>query len=290
MTAIWWAGVPPVELAVTCAGQTHRLRWTHGELDTPDHADPSGERALAALGGQPHRCIEIIDAWARHADDLDMLLLASRGPSDPILTTDHDNAGPRGGMSFAGGGARIRSGPRHVAAARASMITTRSQRWIASFARSGAVPAPLPLDGGDEVTTLLTLGSGLPHRLVATVAATWAARLEQGDDRAQAAMPALHAALYGRAVAAARVWLDDADLDADATMCPPDAQATATRELGRVRLALPFSWLTDVWARGLATVAGRFCLAATLAGPDRWTLSTIGPDFGPPQTVIIDAS
>jgi len=292
MTPAWWVGVPPAELPVDCGGQTHHLHWSDGALDAVDHTDVSGERTLAALGGQSHRCIEIVDAWARHTDDLDVLLLGSRGLSDPLPTTGNDTTRRRGGMSFASstaGAARVGRWSQFAGVSRA-MIGSASGRGVASYSRSGAGMVPAQTDSGEDVAMLVTLGAGMPHRLVATVAASWAERLERGDDRVREAMAALQAALYGRAIAAARVWLGDAYLDVDAVMCPPEAQPAAARELGRARLSLPFSWLTNVWARGFATVAGRFCLAAALDGPDRWRLSTIAPDFGPAHTVIIDVS
>jgi hypothetical protein len=290
MTPAWWVGVPPAELPVDCGGQTHHLHWSDGALDAVDHTDASGERTLAALGGQSHRCIEIVDAWARHADDLDVLLLGSRGPNDPLPTNGNDTTRRRGRMSFASStaGARVRRSQSAVVSR--AMTGSASGRGVASYSRSGAGPVAAPTDSGEEVAMLLTLGAGFPHRLVATVTASWAQRLERGDDRVRVAMAALQAAFYGRALAAARAWLGDADLDLDAVMCPPEAEPAAVRELGRARLSLPFSWLTDVWARGFTTVAGRFCLAAAVDGPGRWRLSTIAPDFGSAHTIIIDAS
>ena len=44
-------------------------------------------------------------------------------------------------------------------------------------------------------------------------------------------------------------------------------------------VALPFAWLTEVWARGFATVFGRFCLAAHTEDGIRWTLDTLESDL-----------
>ncbi len=79
----WWAGLPATQLSIDCAGATHRLRWADGELLTLDHTDPAGERTLAALGGAPLPCIDLLDAWTRHSDDIDVLLLASAGRRTP---------------------------------------------------------------------------------------------------------------------------------------------------------------------------------------------------------------
>jgi hypothetical protein len=56
---------------------------------------------------------------------------------------------------------------------------------------------------------------------------------------------------------------------------------------GRVRVELPFGWVVDVWAQGLATVWGRFCLSAITDDARSWTLTTVGPGFGPPSVVTL---
>jgi hypothetical protein len=58
----------------------------------------------------------------------------------------------------------------------------------------------------DALATLLSLGGPMQARLTATVAAAWRDRLRDGAApadaaAAEAARPALHAALYGRVVA-----------------------------------------------------------------------------------------
>jgi hypothetical protein len=45
-----------------------------------------------------------------------------------------------------------------------------------------------------------------------------------------------------------------------------------------VRAALPFSWLVDVWARGLTTLLGRFTLAARVED-GTYVLSALTPDL-----------
>jgi hypothetical protein len=58
----WWLGQADAEAGVECGGAMHRLRRHAGELQAPDHDDIEGERALAALGGEGCRCVEIVDA------------------------------------------------------------------------------------------------------------------------------------------------------------------------------------------------------------------------------------
>jgi hypothetical protein len=276
----WWRGIASSEITVDCEGGSHRLRWSDGELTALDHADPAGERALAALGGEPIACIDVLDRWARHSDDLDVLVLASRGPADPLRKTDN----PPGGMRF--------MNPTAYRAMLSANAVPGTTTYSASYR-----PMSAPVD---ELGGLLKLGSGLPDRLVATIIAAWTDRLG-----AQPVPAALHAAMYGRLTAALRSWLGEDSLDVELTLLPPGGQPRALRERDEVLIELPFSWLSQVWARGFAVVAGRFCLAAmqkpaspNAKAPDAqapnadraWTLTTIAPDFGEPAPVTIDLS
>lgn len=247
MTAPWWDGLPPAATTVECSGRRHRLRWRDGELSAADHEDVAGERTLAALAGQRYHCIDLLDAWQRHRADLDVLVLAGRGPGDVLRWSPDDPA-----LSVRG----------------PAVITPETE---------------LPL--------LLTLGGGLPDRLVATVIAERARRLpdepgesdEPGDD-ADARLPA---ALYGRAAAAVRAWLGQPDLSVDVEMIGATSPPSLCADGERLRLDLPFAWLGDVWARDLATIMGRFTLSATGIGNGQWSLLTVGPGEEHPRTITI---
>jgi hypothetical protein len=146
---------------------------------------------------------------------------------------------------------------------------------------------------GGALATLLGLGGPMQARLTATVAAAWRERLRDGAAPADAAAgaaarPALHAALYGRVVAALRAWTGQPDLRVTLTMIPEADRPVLARDGDGVTAELPFGWISDVWARGLSTCWDRFCLAAAPAG-DGWVLSTVGPDLGPPAPVTISA-
>jgi len=323
VTPSWWTGLPPLEETIPCGDADHRIRWSAGELATPDHDDPDGERTLAALGGQATPCIEVLDAWQRHREDLDVLLLASRGAADPLdgpfSAARGGPAGPTaparpvapmavrpgplpagwfglGGTGVAGratGGVVYGSGPGPsfpspvpIHGAPPNRVAFASS---ASFAGSGGsyssgltyyAPGPGPAQPGDPLLLLLGLPGGLPHRLVATVIATWTQRITDGDPRVAEALPALHAALYGRALAAIRGWLGGGPV-LDVRLA---AEPAAVRQVdGVIGVELPFSWLRDVWARGFATLAGRFCLTAQPGPPNDWIFTAVAPDFGQPQ-------
>ena len=67
-----------------CGRGTHAFRWEAGSLRLPEHPDAEGELALAALGGEKARCIELAQAWGRHTEDLSVLAIGPRGPADQI--------------------------------------------------------------------------------------------------------------------------------------------------------------------------------------------------------------
>lgn len=292
----WWAGLAAAETRLDCGGQPHRLRWSAGELTTPDHTeDLAGEQILSALGGQSYPCLDVLDLWAGHAADLRVLILASRGPADPLATW----AAPQSGWT--GYTARGGFGGRRGRPAGSFAMLTHGQ----------------PDDPDDGLPRLIGLGGLLPDRLAATVIATWAERLRGpagggltppragadgagaagadvaggvGADVLAAARPALHAALYGRAVTALRSWTGRRDLAVALTMIPEDQPPRVARDGEGIAAELPFGWLADVWSRGLATCWGRFCLAAApQPSGDGWLLSTVGPELASPRPVTLSA-
>jgi hypothetical protein len=131
---------------------------------------------------------------------------------------------------------------------------------------------------------LLDLGGPVQDRLAATVAAAWRDPLRDGLARREQA--ALHAALYGRATAALRGWTRQPDLTVELTMISEDEPPALRRDPDGMNVRLPFGWIVDVWARGLLTVSGRFCLRAAPAEAG-WILSTVGPELGPPALVAV---
>src|SRR5580692_12088380 len=83
-TGAWFTCLPSCETQVPCGTGRHTVRWAAGSLDLPSHPDAEGEMVLAALGGDKARCVEVAQAWARHADDLSVLAIGPRGPADQI--------------------------------------------------------------------------------------------------------------------------------------------------------------------------------------------------------------
>ena len=256
----WWTGLPDAETQVGCGGEMHTLRWHAGDLHAVDHEDVEGERALAALGGERCTCVDVLVAWARHADDLRVLTLSSRGAGDQLAVQVDWSGSKRGGRR--GGFA----------------ISGRSSGWTA-YGPGGPGISGWE-DAEDELVPLLGLGGGLADRLVASVAAAWA-RTDRPDEEVTAARARLTAALYGRVVPAMRAWLGEPNLDVDFEMTDQDGQWSVRRlDDGRIRAELPFAWLSEVWCRGVGSIGGRLCMSVTIEdGGEGWRLATLAPDL-----------
>lgn len=279
----WCAALAPVTLPVACGDQNHELHWAEGILAAPDHPDADRERALAALGAEPSPCLQILDAWTRHADDLDVLVLTSRGPADQhdsrLRYASHDPAPRYFGM--------------HAPLSQSAMAygSTASVRpaamgWAAYRPMSRRRYVDVQDETPDDLPRLLSLGSGLPQRLSATVISTWAERIEAGDERVSAALPALDAAVYGRLGATLLPWLGRT-AKIEFTLGSADATPAVRRDGDKLKLELPFVWLRDVWATGLAVVLDRFCIEAQQTAPGSWTLTTIDRDLASTHPITI---
>jgi hypothetical protein len=284
----WWLGFPPAQATITCGEHAHHLRWEAGALNALDHDDLEAESALAALGGQRCTCVEVVEAWGRHDADARVLVIASRGPSDPI--TAHADW------------TQLAALPRAQVPATPSASPSRQGRWRPGRRRASSPPAPrwtghsvpaaAPISprshSETELVALLGLGGGLQDRLVATVAAAWAERFDEADEALDGALPALQASMQGRLSAAVRSWLGRADAVVELELIDAQRAPSLTESGGVIRAELPFGWLPEVWSRGLAVVFGRFCLAARTDDGRAWTLTTVGPDLGSSAPVRVE--
>jgi len=293
----WWLGLPAAQATVACGDHVHRLRWEAGALAAIDHEDPEAERALAALGGDRCTCVEVLDAWERHHHDPRVLVLASRGPADPIAAQADWIARlgpvmPRPVPPAAAPPGRVtprqllrRTGRRRAAAPAG---TGHAPIVSAAVTPLAATAIPMGTRAENDLVALLGLGGGLQDRLVATVAAGWAERLGQADAAPDGALPALHASMQGRLSGALESWLGRAGVELELDLIEAGHAPALTESDGAFRAELPFAWLAQVWSRGLASVMGRFCLAAKTDDGRAWTLTTVGPDLGPPAPVRIE--
>ena len=279
MTGLDAAGPAPVDVRVRCARQLHTLRWAGGALIAADHPDPERERALIALGGEPSRCLELLDLWREHAADPAVLVLAARGGTDelpvdpPEPEADEDTAVPAS------------VGANQVVYHGAYRPMRRSSfGWVSGRHHHHHGP------GGRRpgVGALLTLDRRLADRLVHSVVTTWAQRIAEDDPRVPDARPALRAALHGRVVRAVRGWLGDPTRSVEVRLLDPGAAPyLAVADSGAVDVGLALDWLSEVWLPGLAVTFGRFCLGATAQSPTSWTLRTVDRDLHDVRTMQV---
>jgi hypothetical protein len=276
MTDPWWSGLLPADVQVDCSNESHHLRWEAGALVALDHEDPDGERTLGALGADRAACIAVLDAWARHADDLGVLTLSSRGQADPVQV-DAVGQGQGGGGSLG----RLTVRPPGQA------MRSGGFGWT-SFAPGAhpMMPGP-PSSPLDEITNLLALGGALSQRLVATVVAVWSERIATSAPTVESHMPELTAALYGRVASSVRSWLSDAVLELELVMVPPFERPSMSRDGSLVRARLPFFWLSDIWVKDLPVVLSRFSISTLSSQRDQLQLLTINPDFSEVRPITI---
>lgn len=129
MSGAWWRGFGSVTAEVDCGGAVHRIRWHRGRLALCDH-DPLAESTLEALGGDPPRCLEVLEDFRR--------------------AHDHDRPPPRlpgdlGRIAEIGRtvGATRRVGDPRRAAARARAID-RMRRAVAEAVEASLAPVRVP--------------------------------------------------------------------------------------------------------------------------------------------------
>jgi hypothetical protein len=254
---------------VPCGAGRHVVRWEAGSLRLPSHPDAEGELVLAALGGEKARCIELAEAWARHAGDLSVLAIGPRGPADEIavgwddvLATAQDVPGPR---PVRGPGVASPPGP---TLARVSARHRQMQEEMLAAHRRRT-----------DMLSLLALGHGFQVRLTGQVAA---AHVAHGDG----ARPALVAAVTGRLAPVAEAWLgiDPDQVEVSLHHGPGwgSAGLAGRGQDRRLRVSLPAGWLASVWACGLAQVGRYLVVAVQRPGwPDARVLGLRAPGAEP---------
>ena len=243
MTATWFSGMPAASASVECGGETHTVQWRDGGFHIPAHGDPpdlEAERALAALAGEPCRCLELFDAWERHAADPQVLVLGPRG---------HEALG-------AGRWPCVPAAPVH------RRLQPRQSH------PAPVIPVEPPAASGLEA--LLALEDPIPRRLVATVATALLQRTPEPE-----VAEALHGALYGRLLAALAVWRASVPrLELTVSEHAPALTQTAD---GAFHARLSPRWLTEVWGRDLDIVGDELTLSAAPSPGGGFALISVDP-------------
>jgi hypothetical protein len=283
----WFTCLPSCETEVPCGTGRHIVRWEAGSLALPSHPDAEGELVLAALGGDKARCVEVAEAWARHAGDLSVLAIGPRGPDDRIAVGWDDVMAaemPGQGQVYPGGPPR--PGPMRLASqpgptmARAAARQQRMQEEMLSAQRRR-----------NDILSLLALGYGFQVRLIGQVAAAHASH-----DGGEQVRPALVAAITGRLAPVAEEWLgidpDQVVVDLHPRRSWGSSELTGYGADRRLRVALPAGWLASVWACGLARVGRHLIVAVERPGwPEARVLGLRSPGAEPePLTVHASAS
>src|SRR5580704_16342032 len=282
-TGAWFTCLPSCETQVPCGTGRHTVRWAAGSLDLPSHPDVEGEMVLAALGGDKARCVEVAQAWARHADDLSVLAIGPRGPADQVAVGWDDvlAAEQTGTTVHRGSYVSPRSAPMRLA----------SQPGP-TMARAGARQRQMQEEQlkaqrrRNDVLSLLALGYGFQVRLSGQVAAAHA-----GRDGGEQVRPALVAAITGRLAPVAEEWLgidpDQVVVNLHAGRSWGSSELTGYGADRRLRVSLPAGWLASVWACGLARVGRHLIVAVQEPGwPTARVLGLRAPGAEPEPLVV----
>jgi len=302
----WFSCLPGCETEVPCGTGRHTVCWEAGSLRLPSHADAEGELVLAALGGEKARCVEVAEAWARHADDLSVLAIGPRDAADEIAVSWDDvaaaaqaNLGPRP-ANLPGLGGQPR--PRPLAS-----LPGPTMARVAARHRQMQEEALAAQRRRNDILSLLALGYGFQVRLIGQVAATHAVRLEGRDGSAgharttplappeggEQVRPALVAAITGRLAPVAEEWLgidpDQVVVSLHSGRSWGSTQLTGYGAARRLRVSLPAGWLASVWACGLARVGRHLIVRVEQPGwPTARVLGVRAPG-GAPEPLDVHA-
>ena len=273
----WFDCLPGCEAHVPCGQGRHIVRWEAGSLRLPSHPDAEAELVLAALGGEKARCVEVAQAWGRHAEDLSVLAIGPRGPADEIAVSwdDVDAAAQTAQRGWTGYASR-----RMPRLASPSIPTAaRAQAWQQRASQDQERAAQRRTD----MLSLLALGYGFQVRLIGQVAQ---AHADRPDEAMEQVRPPLVAAITARLAPVAEEWLG---LDPDQVVVSlhrgagwGSVELTGRGELRRLRVSLPAGWLARVWAPGLALTGRHLVVAVQHAGwPDARVLALRAPGTEP---------
>jgi hypothetical protein len=282
----WYDSLPAMDTQVPCGSGSHTVRWEAGQLTLPAHPDAEAELVLAALGMDKPACVAVAETWARHTADLGVLATGPRCVADEVNVSREEIEQQRTGLppSLIRGGA--------VARRRAGPLPAVLGSGVASALAPGMAETLRRQQQRLELLELLALGAALQFRLSGEVCAAWAAP-DRADERASH-RPELAAALTGRFAPAAEEWLG---IDPDAvTVTPYEGSGWGAMELTgqdedrRLRAALPVGWLADVWACGLAVVAGHLVVAVEEPGHPRARVLALSAPGSEPVAVEVHAT
>lgn len=261
-----------------CGQGRHIVRWEAGALRLLSHADPEAELVLAALGGEKARCVELAQAWGRHAEDLSVLAIGPRGPADEIAVSWDDVDAAVQGAAAGPPYRPPRSAPMRLASPSiptAARAQARQQLQMHEMERV--------TQRRNDMLSLLALGYGFQVRLIGQVAE---AHADRPDEAMETVRPALVAAITARLAPVAEEWLG---IDPDQVVVSlhrgpgwGSVEMTGRGEQRRLRVSLPADWLARVWVAGLTLTGRHLVVAVDRAGwPDARVLGLRAPGTEP---------
>ena len=300
----WFDCLPSCEAHVPCGQGRHIVRWEAGTLRLPSHPDTEAELVLAALGGEKGRCVELAQAWGRHAEDLSVLAIGPRGPADEIAVSwDDVDAAAQDSPAYG-----PRSRPMRLASPSVPTLA-RAQAWQQQAMQDREQAARRR----NDMLSLLALGYRFQVRLIGQVAQALADRLDEAAEAGQGVVgaegaaevdrvvgvfgvsgvsgvsgvrPALVAAITARLAPVAEEWLG---IDPDQVVVSlhrgpgwGSVELTGRGEQRRLRASLPPGWLARVWAAGLTLTGRHLVVAVERAGwPDARVVALRAPGTEP---------
>ena len=258
-----------VTAEIDCDGARHRIAWRRGKLVLEDH-DVLAERSLRALGAKPPMCLELLDAWRARRDSelLPGLLLGDRtvSPQELALRRERHDA-------------EMESAQRMPERVRAYVASQPGRAAMVSVVERQAVER-LELQRRMWVDTLMAV---LPLELRRALALSAVVHIERRwhDDEyrrrhARHIEPVLTAVATPVFELSARRWRRNLELHrrlaARTRLLSPGEEPTcavwADRRRIHAALALPLSWFTEVWGRGIALVDGCFVMGVVDGATD----------------------
>ena len=259
----WFSCLGSCQTPVPCGQGRHTFGWEAGAIRLCAHPDAEGELVLAALGGDKPRCIELAQAWARHADDLSVLAIGPRGSADRI-TVNWDDVTAAEQATPVRGPVRGPGGGRPTALGQLASPPPGGLAAVSARRQQQEYDAEQAAIRRNDMLSLLALGYGFQVRLAGQVAAAHAERL---DERVR---PALTAAITGRLALVAAEWIgidpDQVQVSLHSGPGWGSTELTGRGEERRLRVSLPARWLAAVWACGLALAGGHLVVAVAQGG------------------------
>ena len=260
----WHMGLPTLSGSIDCSGARHRITWRRGKLVLEDH-DILAEQSLAAFGGKPPMCLQVLEAW-RAVRDSELLyeLLAGDGTHArdmlAVRKATHEARVDRAHeMSTSLRDARQRAPMSPLERHAAQQAKRKERRWATGLIR--ALPP--------------TLRTALALSVIVNAQRQWedAGFRRDHTRHIERALTAIVRPLFERS---ARCWAGvlkrSAGLAIETALLAPGEEPSCTARAdqagARASLALPISWFTDVWARDIALVDQYFVMGLGQAAGD----------------------